>query len=100
MKATRRHAMLPPADPAATTLALRKRVMKNDCIHSDPLVHEARKAVADLLLACRIQHARNPALPVPADAAIEHLADLLASRPAYASRRGHYQPFGLRHGSR
>ena len=77
--------------------------MKNDCIHSDPLVHEARKAVADLLLTCRMRHAnaaRGIATPVPADAAIDQLANLLATRPRYASRRGHYQPFGLRHSPR
>ncbi|MGO4701348.1 hypothetical protein [Dyella sp. 2RAB6] len=77
--------------------------MKNDCIHSDPLVHQARQAVAELLLACRMNHAntaRGSATSAPADTAIDHLADLLAARPRYATRRGHYQPFGLRHTSR
>jgi len=77
--------------------------MKNDCIHSDPLMQQARQAVAELLQACRTNPAnaeRDSIAALPADAAIDHLAGLLAVRPRYASRRGHYEPYGLRHASR
>jgi hypothetical protein len=99
--------MLACADRAATDLRLPMRVTTNDCLHPDPREQQARIAVAALLLAQRMNPAnavRHAAaqrdIAAPADHAIDHLAGLLAARPRYATRRGHYQPYGLRHASR
>lgn len=91
------------------------RAMKNEGIHLDPRVQQARMSIARQLFAHRVDHlkaakaeptsacANAKAAMTDAEAnegertrAVDHVAELLAARPRYASRRGHYLPYGLR----
>lgn len=89
--------------------------MKNDDLHFDPRVQQARMSVARQLFAHQVDHLKAAkAAPQPEDGspaprapgadtsdderthAVAQLTELLAARPRYGSRRGHYLPYGLR----
>lgn len=89
--------------------------MKNDDLHLAPRVQQARMSVARQLFAHQVDHLKAAkAAPQPEEAsaapraadtdtsddertrAVTQLTELLAARPRYSSRRGHYLPYGLR----
>ena len=91
------------------------RAMKNDDLHLDSRVQQARMSVARQLFAHQVGHLKaakaaprsedtSPAACAPDTAtsdderacAVSPLAELLAARQRHASRRGHYLPYGLR----
>jgi uncharacterized protein YciW len=86
--------------------------MKNDDLHLEPHVREARMSIARQLFAHQADYLKSAATTAAresdgtmpdADAnddertrAVGHVAELLAAHPRYTSRRGHYLPYGLR----
>lgn len=90
------------------------RAMKNDRTPLDPRVQQVRMCVAHQLFAHQADHLKtvrteaasaseNVTKAVAGSAndderrlAVDRVSDLLAVRPRYTSRRGHYLPYGLR----
>lgn len=89
------------------------RAMKNDDLHLEPHVREARMSIARQLFAHQVDYLKSTVAARASDSAmataagddagdderacaVDHVAGLLAACPRHTSRRGHYLPYGLR----